>query len=153
VGPPKKVGHATLMKLVPVCYAASVGNGQTPFNVIDGYLWRSNTPPYEPRLDLLFEIHPTNETRFLKGERGCPKSKTPQPFWSDWFVRDKTTPTGTNHVLIDAWTFEPRSGVYAEKAIRGTCGMPAALPGPLAAYGSLAPCAETTTFTVRLKSR
>jgi hypothetical protein len=152
VGPPKKVGHATLMKLVPVCYAASAGSGRTPFNVIDGYLWRSNTPPYEPRLDLLFEIHPTSETRFLKGERGCPRSKTPQPFWSYWFVVDKTTPTAANHVLIDGWSFAPRSGVYAEKVMRGTCGTPAALPGPLAAYGPLAPCAETTTFTVRLKS-
>jgi hypothetical protein len=153
VGPPKKVGHATLMKLVPVCYAASAGSGRTPFDVIDGYLWRSNVPPYEPRLDLLFAISPTNETRFLKGERGCPKSKTPQPFWSYWFVVDKTTTTAANHVLIDGWAFEPRSGVYAEKVLKGSCGKPAALPGPLAAHGPLAPCAETTTFTVRLKSR
>lgn len=151
VGPPKKVGHSKLMKLVPVCYAASVGNGTTPFNVLDGYFWRDTSPPYEPRLNLLFEIHPTNETRHLKGERGCAKSKTPQPFFSDWFVRDKTTPTALNHVLISDWTFNPRPGVYVEKKITGTCGPPAPLPGKLAPYGPLAPCAETTTFTVRLK--
>jgi hypothetical protein len=152
VGPPKKVGDKMLMKLMPVCYGASEGSGTTPFDVIDGYLWRSNTPPYDPRLDLVFEIHPTAETHHLKGERGCPKSKTPKAFWSDWFVRDKTTPTAPNHVLIDGWTFEPRPGVYAEKVLTGTCGKPVALPGKFAAYGPLAPCAEKTTFTVRLKS-
>jgi hypothetical protein len=152
IGPPKKVGDKTLMKLIPVCYAASVGSGTTPFNVLDGYLWRGNVPPYEPRLDLVFEIHPTGETRYLKGERGCPKSKTPQAFWSDWFLRDKTTPTALNHVLIDAWTFDPKPGVLAEKVLNGSCGMPVALPGKFAAYGPLAPCAEKTTFTVRLKS-
>lgn len=153
VGPPRKVGHRTLMKLVPVCYATSEGSGRTPFEVIDGYFWRSNVPPYEPRLDLVFAISPTSETHVLKGERGCPKSKTPKPFWSDWFVVDKTTTTAANHVLIDDWVFAPRPGVYAEKTIKSTCGKPATLPGPFAAYGTLAPCAETTTFTVRLKSR
>ena len=151
VGPPKKVGDPMLMKLAPVCYAASEGNGNTPFNVIDGYLWRSNVPPFEPRLDLAFEIHPTNETRMLKGQRGCPKSREPQAFWSHWFLVDKTATTAANHILIDGWTFAPRSGVYAEKIIKGTCGKPAALPGPFARFGTLAPCAETTTFTVRLK--
>jgi hypothetical protein len=152
VGPPKKVGHEKLKKLIPACYTASAGKGTTPFNVLTGNLWRSNVAPYEPRLDLVFEIHPTHETQYMKGERGCPKSQTPQPFWSDWFVRDKTTPTGLNHVLIDGWIFEPRPGVYAEKVLTGTCGMPVALPGKLAPYGPLAPCAEKTTFTVRLKS-
>jgi hypothetical protein len=153
VGPPKKVGDPMLMKLAKVCYAASEGSGNTPFNVIDGYLWRSNVPPYEPRLDLVFEIHPTAETRKLKGERGCPKSSEPRPFWSEWFVVAKTTPTAVNHVLIDDWSFEPRAGIYAEKQIRSTCGSPARLPGPFAPFGPLAPCDETTTFTVRLTGR
>jgi len=151
VGPPKKTGDKMLMKLAPVCYAASEGSGDTPFNVIDGYLWRSNTPPYEPRLDLVFEIHPTSETRKLKGQRGCPKSSEARPFFSDWFARAKSTPTGPNNVLIDEWTFEPRAGVYAEKKIHSTCGAPTTLPGRFAQYGALAPCDETTTFTVRLK--
>jgi hypothetical protein len=152
VGPPKKVGDKMLMKLAPVCYAASEGSGNTPFNVIDGYLWRSNQPPYEPRLDLVFEIHPTSETRKLKGQRGCPKSSEARAFWSDWFVRAKTTPTASNHVLVDQWTFEPRPGVYAEKVIKSSCGVPARLPGPFAQYGPLKPCDETSTFTVRLKN-
>jgi hypothetical protein len=152
-GPPRKVGDKQLMKLMPVCYATSEGSGDTPFNVIDGYLWRSNTPPYDPRMDLVFEIHPTQETSKLKGERGCPKSSEPRAFWSEWFVRAKTTPTAANHVLIDDWTFEPRAGVFAEKQIRSTCGAPVKLPGGLGRYGSLPPCDETTTFTVRLKGR
>ena len=151
VGPPKKVGDKMLMKLAPVCYAASAGSGTTPFNVIDGYLWRSNQAPYEPRLDLVFEIHPTSETRKLKGERGCPKGSEARAFWSDWLVRAKTTPTAANHVLVDDWTFQPRSDVYAEKVIKSSCGVPAKLPGPFAQYGPLKPCDETSTFTVRLK--
>ena len=151
VGPPKKVGDKMLMKLVPVCYATSVGKGKTAFNVLDGYMWRSNTPPYEPQLDLSFEIFPTDESHILKGERGCPTAKSKQPFWSDKFVIGKTTTTAANHILIDGWTFNPRSGVLAEKVINGTCGAPATLPGPLAAYGPIASCAEKTTFTVRLK--
>jgi hypothetical protein len=151
IGPPKKVGDPMLMKLAPTCYAASEGSGTTPFDVIDGYLWRSNTPPYEPRMDLLFEIHPTGETRKLKGERGCPKSSESQPFWSEWFLKAKYTTTGANHALIDDWTFEPRPGVFAEKQIRSTCGTPVKLPAQLARYGPVPPCDETTTFTVRLK--
>lgn len=50
-GPPKKVGDPMLMKLAPVCYATAVGSGSTPFKLIDGYLWRSNVPPYEPDMD------------------------------------------------------------------------------------------------------
>jgi hypothetical protein len=151
VGPPKKVGDRMLMKLMPVCYATSVGTGKTPFNVVDGYLWRSTTPPYEPQLDLSFEIHPTNETRILKGERGCPKEKNKQPFWSDMFIMAKTATTAPNHILIDGWTFAPRQGVYAEKVIQGTCGQPASLPGRFAQFGPVTLCAEKTTFTVRLK--
>lgn len=151
VGPPKKVGDRMLMKLMPVCYATAVGSGTTPFNVRDGYFWRSNTPPYEPRLDLSFEIHQTDEDRILKGERGCPKDKSKQPFWSDKFLIDKQKTTAANHILIDGWTFEPRSGVYAEKVLNGTCGEPAELPGKLAAYGPAVTCVEKTTFTVRLK--
>ena len=151
VGPPKKVGDAMLMKLTPVCYATSVGHGKTPFNVLNGYLWRSNTPPYDPRLDLSFEIFPTNESYILKGERGCPTSKTQQPFWSDKFLMAKTVTTAANHVLVDGWIFNPRPGIFAEKIITGTCGSPVALPGQLAAYGPMTLCAEQTTFTVRLK--
>ncbi|MET0987096.1 MAG: hypothetical protein ABW034_17005 [Steroidobacteraceae bacterium] len=151
VGPPKKVGDAMLMKLVPVCYSTSVGSGTTPFNVLDGYFWRGNTPPYEPRLDLSFEIHQTDEDHILKGERGCPKSKSKQPFWSDKFLLDKQATTAANHILIDGWTFAPRPGVYAEKVLNGTCGEAAELPGRLAAYGPIVACVEKTTFTVRLK--
>jgi hypothetical protein len=151
VGPPKKTGDKMLMKLAVVCYATAVGSGNTPFNVIDGYFWRSNVPPYQPFLDLVFDIHTTNENRILKGERGCPKSTTPYPFWSELFITAKTTTTAANHILIDGWTFEPRSGVYAEKVINSTCGPTATLPGRLAAYGPVARCAEQTTFTVRLK--
>lgn len=150
-GPPKKTGDRMLMKLAPVCYATAVGKGDTPFNVIDGYLWRSNAPPYEPRLDLVFDIHPTSETRILKGERGCPKSKEPYAFWSDLFITAKSTTTAVNHILIDGWTFEPRGGVYAEKVITGTCGPTITLPGPFAKFGAMARCAENTTFTARLK--
>jgi hypothetical protein len=150
-GPPKKTGDKMLMKLAPVCYATAVGSGNTPFNVVDGYLWRSNVPPYEPRLDLVFEIHPTKESRILKGQRGCPKSTEPYAFWSDLFITAKTATTAANHILIDGWSFEPRSGVYAEKVINGTCGPMVRLPGPLAAYGPYARCAEQTTFTVKLR--
>lgn len=151
VGPPKKVGDPMLMKLAPVCYAASAGGGAVPFNVVDGILWRSNAPPYEPGLDLTFEIHPTDETHMLKGQRGCPKQKTKKPFFSDWFVTTKTATTAPNHILIEDWTFAPRPGVYAEKIIESSCGQPVALPGQFAQFGPLAPCAETTTLTIRLK--
>jgi hypothetical protein len=150
-GPPKKTGDRMLMKLAPVCYATAVGKGDTPFNVIDGYFWRDNAPPYEPRLNLVFEIFPTRETRILKGQRGCPKSSEPFEFWSDLFITDKTPITAANHILISEWAFEPRGGVYAEKVITGTCGPMIRLPGPLAAYGPYARCAEQTTFTVKLK--
>ena len=99
----------------------------------------------------MFEISPTRETRILKGQRGCPKSSEPFEFWSELFIADKTATTAQNHVLIDGWTFEPRAGVYAEKVITGTCGPTTTVPGPLAAYGPFARCAEKTTFTVRLK--
>jgi len=151
VGPPKKTGDKMLMKLAPVCYAASEGNGNTPFNVIDGYLWRSNVPPYEPRLNLVFEIHPTNETRKLKGQRGCPKSSEQRAFWSEWFLKAKYNPSGPDQVLIDDWTFPATPDIYAEKKIKSSCGVPVKLPGMLAPYGPLAPCDETTKFTVRLK--
>jgi hypothetical protein len=151
VGPPKKTGDKMLMKLAVVCYATAEGNGNTPFNVLDGYFWRSNQPPYEPRLNLVFEIFPTSETRILKGERGCPKSREPYEFWSDLFLLDKTTMNAPNQILVSEWTFEPRSGVYVEKVINGTCGPMAALPGRLAPYGPFARCAEQTTFTIRLK--
>jgi hypothetical protein len=153
VGPPKKVGHPMLMKLAPVCYAASKGSGNVPFNVFQGSLWRSNVPPYEPRLDLSFEIHHTSETYMLKGQKGCPKKEEAKAFWSHWFLADKQITHATNYILIDNWTMAPRQGVYAEKVIKGTCGASVPLPANLQRYGakSLAPCAETTTFTVKLK--
>ena len=36
--------------------------------------------------------------------------------------QDNVIQPAINGVLIDGWSFEPRSGVYAEKIITGTCG-------------------------------
>ncbi len=56
VGPPKVVGDRMLKKLAsPICYGASEGSGDTSLDVIDGELWRSNVPPYEPRLNLTLQ--------------------------------------------------------------------------------------------------
>ena len=154
VGPPKVVGDPMLRKLAsPICYGASEGSGRTTLDVIDGELWRSNAPPYEPRLNLTFGVGATDETFSIKGPRQCRQKPMKKPFWSDLFTLGKTATTARNHILIDGWTFNPRPQIYAEKVISSTCGPTATLPGPFAAYGPIGACSETTTITVRLKRR
>jgi hypothetical protein len=97
--------------------------------VIDGELWRSNAPPYDPRLNLTFSVGATDETFTIKGPRQCRQQPVKRPFWSDRFILGKTATTAQNHILIDDWTFNPRPGVYAEKVINSTCGPAAPLPG------------------------
>ena len=153
-GPPKVVGDRMLAKLATtICYGASEGSGRTSLDVIDGELWRSNAPPYDPRLNLTFSVGATDETFTIKGPRQCRQKPVKRPFWSDRFILGKTATTAQNHILIDDWTFNPRPGVYAEKVINSTCGPAAALPGPFAAYGPVGACSERTTILVRLKRR
>ena len=156
VGPPKVVGDRMLKKLAsPICYGVSEGSGDTSLDVIDGELWRSNVPPYDPRLNLTFSVGATDETFSIKGPRQCRQSQQPmkKAFWSDHFIQGKTATTARNHILIDGWAFNPGPGVYAEKVINSTCGATATLPGPFAAYGPIGACNETTTIVVRLKKK
>lgn len=135
VGPPKIVGHPMLAKLATPCYVASEGSGKVTFEVREAWLMRETEPPYGPLLVLPIYIGETQETRHLKGPRGCARRSDQIPFWSEQFKLGKTrgypanapdtragTPTsGEPAVLIESWNFSSDSGDEAEKTIEQAC--------------------------------
>jgi hypothetical protein len=142
-GPPKVVGDRTLAKLATtICYGASEGSGRTSLDVIDGELWRSNAPPYDPRLNLTFSVGATDETFTIKGPRQCRQKPVKRPFWSDRFILGKTATTAQNHILIDDWTFNPRPGVYAERSSTRLAGRPRRYRARLPHTGRSGPAAR-----------
>jgi hypothetical protein len=131
VGPPRLVGDPMLKKLAIACYAASQGSGNVSFEVRHAWLMRERTPPFGPLLELPIFVGDTQETRYLKGPRGCPRDSEPRSFWTDQFklgkriepagvanVRDSAPAASDLAVIIDAWTF---AGDDAEKTIETAC--------------------------------
>ena len=131
VGPPKIVGDPMLSKLAIACYAASQGSGNVSFEVRHAWLMRERSPPYGPLLELPIFVGDTQETRRLKGPRGCPHSSEQRSFWTEEFksgkriepalpadIRDSAPIASDLAVIIDSWTF---SGDDAEKTIETAC--------------------------------
>jgi hypothetical protein len=122
-----------LSKLAIACYAASQGSGNVSFEVRDAWLMRERTPPYGPLLELPIYVGDTQETRKLKGPRGCPRDSEQRSFWTEQFksgkrieparpvdVRDSAPSVSDLAVIIDSWTFSA-SGDDAEKTIEAAC--------------------------------
>ena len=131
VGPPKIVGDPMLSKLAIACYAASQGSGNVSFEVRHAWLMRERSPPYGPLLELPIFVGDTQETRQLKGPRGCPRTSEQRTFWTEQFklgkriepalpadIRDSAPVASDLAVIIDSWTF---SGDDAEKTIETAC--------------------------------
>lgn len=131
VGPPKIVGDRMLSKLAIACYAASQGSGNVSFQVRDAWLMRERTPPYGPLLELPIFVGDTQETRRLKGPRGCPHDSEQRSFWTEQFKRGKriepsrpatfreSVPSASDlAVIVDSWTF---SGDDAERTFEAAC--------------------------------
>jgi hypothetical protein len=131
VGPPKIVGDPMLSKLAIACYAASQGSGNVSFEVRHAWLMRERTPPYGPLLELPIYAGDTQETRRLKGPRGCPRDSEQRSFWTEQFklgkrvepalpadIRDSAPVASGLAVIIDDWTFE---GEDAQKTIETAC--------------------------------
>jgi hypothetical protein len=131
VGPPKIVGDPMLSKLAIACYAASQGSGNVSFEVRHAWLMRERSPPHGPLLELPIFVGDTQETRRLKGPRGCPHSSEQRSFWTEEFksgkriepalpadIRDSAPIASELAVIIDSWTF---SGDDAEKTIETAC--------------------------------
>ena len=131
VGPPKLTGDPMLVKLAKPCYAASQGNGNVSFEVKYAWLMRERTPPYGPKLELPILVGDTQETRYLKGPRGCPHDSEQRSFWTEQFKMGKRIePAGTTDirasapsasdlaVIVDDWNF---TGDDAEKTIETPC--------------------------------
>jgi hypothetical protein len=132
VGPPKLVGDPMLVKLAKPCYAASDGNGNVSFEVRHAWLMRERTPPYGPLLELPIYVGDTQETRRLKGPRGCPRDSEQRSFWTEQFklgkriepaqpfnIRDSVPRASDLAVIIDSWTFTGDDD--AEKTIETEC--------------------------------
>lgn len=131
VGPPKLAGDPMLMKLAKPCYAASQGNGNVSFEVKHAWLMRERTPPYGPLLELPIYVGDTQETRYLKGPRGCPRDSEQRSFWTEQFKMGKriepaatmdiraSAPSASDlAIIVDGWNF---TGDDAEKTIETPC--------------------------------
>jgi hypothetical protein len=166
VGPPKVMGHAMLKKLYTNCYVASVGSGSVPFEVREAWMMRENQPPYGPLLVMPIYVGETQETRHMKGPRGCPRKSEPIPFWSEQFTLSKEatlpmeadnrsgSPASKPGVIIADWNFSDASGDEAEKVIRLPCAGWGGMQERAAADAGLpteAPTCEVTTLKLRRK--
>ena len=131
VGPPKIVGDPMLSKLAIACYAASQGSGNVSFEVRHAWLMRGRSAPYGPLLELPTYVGETQETRKLKGPRGCPRDSEQRSFWTEQFklgkrvepalpadIRGSAPVASDLAVIIDDWTFE---GDDAQKTIETAC--------------------------------
>ena len=87
--------------------------------------------PYGPLLELPIFVGDTQETRHLKGPRGCPRDSEQRSFWTEQFksgkriepalpadIRDSAPVASDLAVIIDSWTF---SGDDAAKTIETAC--------------------------------
>jgi hypothetical protein len=131
VGPPKLVGDPMLVKLAKPCYAASRGSGNVSFEVKNAWLMRERTPPYGPLLELPIYVGETQETRYLKGPRGCPRDSEQRSFWTEQFkIGKRLEPAATMDIrasapsasdlaiIVDGWNF---TGDDAERTIETAC--------------------------------
>ncbi|MBC8027985.1 MAG: hypothetical protein H7Y89_18490 [Steroidobacteraceae bacterium] len=159
VGPPKVVGNALLKQLHTNCYVASVGSGNVPFEVREAWMMRETQPPYGPLLVMPIYVGETQETRYLKGPRKCPRKAEPVPFWSHLWTLSKEaaapveadprsgSPASGAGVLVTEWNFLDASGDEAEKAIRVPCPGWGGMQEMAAAYAGLPTAAPTCEFT------
>ena len=164
VGPPKVVGHPMLAKLAKPCYIASKGSGKVTFEIRQAWLMRERQPPYGPLLELPIYVGETQETRYLKGPRGCDRRSESVPFWSEQFKLGKRlgypadgpdsrsgTPAGNDTaIVIDGWNFSSDAGDEAEKTLEQPC---AGFGGMGSGLGALAgmPVGGTTCEWTTLK--
>jgi hypothetical protein len=166
VGPPKVVGNALLKQLYTNCYVASVGSGNVPFEVREAWMMRETRPPYGPLLILPIYVGETQETRHMKGPRGCPRKSEQVPYWSARFVLSKEaaapveadsrsgSPASGPGVLIADWSFADASGDEAEKAIRVPCPGLGGMEAVAAAYAGLPAGGAICEFTnLKLKRK
>jgi len=166
VGPPKVVGNAMLKKLYTNCYVASVGSGNVSFEVREAWMMRETQPPYGPLLMMPIYVGETQETRYMKGPRGCPRKSEQVPFWSQQFTLSKEaampveadsrsgSPASGPGVIIADWSFLDASGDEAEKAIRAPCPGWGGMQKAAAAYAGLSTDAPTCEFTnLKLKRK
>ena len=102
VGPPKLVGDPMLVKLAKPCYAASQGSGNVSFEVKNAWLMRERTPPYGPVLELPIYVGDTQETRYLKGPRGCPRDSEQRSFWTEQFKLGKRIEPAGRWMFVQA---------------------------------------------------
>jgi hypothetical protein len=166
VGPPKVVGDPMLKKLFKNCYVASTGSGNVAFEVREAWMMRETSPPYGPLLTMPIYVGETQETRHLKGPRGCPRESEPIPFWSQQFTQSKEgtppmeadsrsgSPASGPGVLITDWNFSDASGDEAEKAIRVPCPGLGGLDGMLGAYAKTHAGGTTCEWTnLKLKRK
>jgi hypothetical protein len=166
VGPPKVMGHSMLKKLFTNCYVASVGSGNVSFEVREAWMMRETQPPYGPLLMMPIYVGETQETRHMKGPRGCPRKSEPIPFWSEQFKLSKEgampveadsrsgSPASGPGVIIADWNFSDASGDEAQKAIRTTCAGWGGMQEMAAAYAGLpteAPTCEWTNLKIKRK--
>jgi hypothetical protein len=166
VGPPKVLGNAMLKKLYTNCYVASVGSGNVSFEVREAWMMRETQPPYGPLLIMPIYVGETQETRHMKGPRGCPRKSEPIPFWSHQFTLSKEaampveadsrsgSPASGPGVIIADWSFSDASGDEADKAIRVPCPGWGGMQKAAAAYAGLPTEAPTCEFTnLKLKRK
>lgn len=166
VGPPKVMGHSMLKKLFTNCYVASVGSGNVSFEVREAWMMRETQPPHGPLLMMPIYVGETQETRHMKGPRGCPRKSEPIPFWSEQFKLSKEgampveadsrsgSPASGPGVIIVDWNFSDASGDEAQKAIRTTCAGWGGMQEMAAAYAGLpteAPTCEWTNLKIKRK--
>jgi hypothetical protein len=166
VGPPKVMGHATLAKLFKNCYVASTGSGNVAFEVREAWMMRETQPPYGPLLILPIYVGDTQETRRMKGPRGCPRESESLPFWSEQFKLSKEatlpveadgrsgSPGSQPGVIISDWEFADASGDEASKTLRVPCAGWGGMQERAAAYAGLpttAPMCEWTDLRIERK--
>ncbi|MEO8061949.1 MAG: hypothetical protein ABI821_04285 [Pseudomonadota bacterium] len=159
VGPPKVIGNALLKQLYTNCYVASVGSGEVQFEVREAWMMRETQPPYGPLLLLPIYVGETQETRHMKGPRGCPRKSEQVPFWSHQFTSSKEaampveadsrsgSPASGAGVLIADWSFTDASGDEAQKAIRVPCAGFGPMQEMAARYAGVPAVAPTCEFT------
>jgi hypothetical protein len=122
-------------------------------------------PPYGPLLMMPIYVGETQETRHMKGPRGCPRKSEQIPFWSHQFSLSKEpampaeadsrsgSPASGPGVIIADWNFSDASG-DEEKAIRVPCPGLGGMEALAAAYAGLPAGGAICEFTnLKLKRK